>query len=597
MGAPFYGFLSNRYTSALVSPQGVVEWLPWPRFDGDAVFCRLLDHANGGYLSTMPEAPLTAHQQWYRPGTLLLETRLQTEGGEARLTDFLPIGRSSYWRRIESDIPLVLICRPTFGYGYASAAYRLTDNGALFYHPSGMEGIALHIRGPAQKLASRDAWRVGPGSVDVLLRYASDYAQETDYLARPMEEGARVEGATERYWRDMRPVYDGPWADWFHRSLLTIRALTYRNNGAMLAAATTSLPEVVGESRQWDYRYVWVRDGAYGAEALLLAGDPVGCRQFLEFIFNVIDLVGKPYPSPLVRVDGTIANAERELLWLSGHQGSRPVRVGNAASQQVQLDIEGELLWVLWMYWRMTGDRTFVRDYWWAVESLVEWLIDHWDQPDASLWEFRGLTDYFTHSQVLCWAGVVAGEALAREVLNDHQTAARWQGSQRAMRRAILRRQEATGLGRFTQAPGQVHVDAALLMLPLYGFVDVEHPAFLRTLEAVEQQLVRQGTVLRYRADNLGETHHPFTLAGFWLARIYLRLGDFARADAVIARQCELATDLQLFSEHADPDTGACRGNFPQLFPHAGLVTTLVERQRLMQGDPLWVPWHSPHRT
>lgn len=587
MNQAFYGFLSNRCTAALLSPVGVVEWLAWPRFDGEAVFCRLLDEAQGGFFSTLPFSPLIAHYQCYRPGTLILETTLETAEGVAHLTDFLPIGRHAYRRRIATDIPLLLCCHPTFGFGYAAASYELTESGALFHHPAGVEAVVLAMRGDTRKLGERDAWRVGPGHVEIELRYGAEWGQEKGELSLPLEDGDALEAVTARYWKGALLRYDGPWKEWFDRSILTIRGLSYRTNGALLASATTSLPEAVGETRQWDYRFVWVRDGAYGAEALLLAGDPVACRQYLEFMFNLVDLVGKPYPSPFVRVDGSRAHGERELLWLSGYRGSRPVRVGNAASHQVQMDLEGELLWLLLMYWRMTGDRTLIRDYWWVVDTLVEWLTQHWNDPDASLWEFRGPPDVYTHSQVLCWVGIGAGIALAGEVLNRRDLVRRWKDSQRRVRDHIMASQRASGESFYTQSARSAVVDAALLTLPLYGFVRVDDPLFLGTLRAIEDQLVVDGTVFRYRTDQLGPVRHPFTLAGFWLARVYLRLGEFDKADRLIQRQLELSTDLRLFAEHVDPLSGEPHGNFPQLFPHAGLVTTLVERARLRRGEPL----------
>ncbi len=304
-------------------------------------------------------------------------------------------------------------------------------------------------------------------------------------------------------------------------------------------------------------------------------------------MFNVMDLVEKPYPSPFVCVDGTLVNGERELLWLSGYHGSRPVRVGNAASSQVQGDIEGGLLWLLLRYWRLTGDRTFIRDYWWAVEAQAEWLRSHWQDADASLWEFRDAPRPYTHSRALAWVGLGAAAALALEVLNNRARAVRWRHEQDRIKTTIYDDALQHG-GRFTQSFGVPGADAALLTLPLYGFVAVSDPIFRRTLALIEAELVQDGLVFRYRQDPLGHPPYPFTLAGFWLARVYLRQGRMAEADAVIGRHAELATELKLFAEHVDAESGEPHGNFPQLFPHAGLVTALMERQRVARGAPLW---------
>ncbi|NMP21840.1 glycoside hydrolase family 15 protein [Sulfobacillus harzensis] len=586
MREPFYGFLSNRVTSALVSPLGVVDWLPWPRFDGDAAFCRLLDSERGGFLSTLPGTTIHSHYQQYREGTLILETTLSSAEGPVTFTDFLPLGHSAFVRRIQTAIPLILTVRPTFGFGLVRAAVRPTADGAVLSNPAGRDALRVRVRGRLRELAAADMWAVGPGRVDVWVEYLDDDRDIGDG-AQGLERVDALEQAQERYWRSYRLNYHGPWQDWFQQSVLVIRALTYRTNGAMLAAATTSLPESIGQTRQWDYRYVWARDGAYGAEAVLLGGDPDACRQFLEFVFNVMAVAGKPYPSPFVRVDGTPAHGERDLLWLAGHRSSRPVRVGNAASRQRQLDIEGEILWVLWRYWRLTGDRSFVRDAWWAVEALADWIATAWSEPDASLWEFRGVTDHFTHSRVMCWVGLQAAESLAYEVMNRPDLVNRWGSAKHCVAAAIWQQQRASGQGYFTQSMKSREVDAALLLLPLYGFVPVDHPVFQRTLERIEHDLVEHDMVFRYRQDNLGRARHPFTLSGFWLSRVYLRKGDMTRADAIFEQQLAWATDLKLFAEHVDPVTGEPRGNFPQLFPHVGLVTTLMERQRLLDGDPI----------
>lgn len=488
---------------------------------------------------------------------------------------------------ISTDILLVLTCRPTFGFGYASAAYEVTDHGAVFTHPDGPEGLVLVVQGKTKKLPERDQWAVGPGPVTVVIQYSSQYQQEKESLSLSLPDGQRVKHVTEQFWKDSLLPYQGRWDEHYRRSLLTVRGLTYRTNGAMLAASTTSLPEAVGETRQWDYRFVWVRDGSYGAEALLMAGDPVACRQFIEFLLNTIDLVEKPFTSPFYRVDGTVTQGERDLLWLAGYKNSRPVRVGNAASSQLQLDIEGDFLWTVFLYWRVTQDKTFIRDYWWAVCALVNWVSEFWEREDASLWEFRDDDDHYTHSQVMCWVAVSVGAELAREALGDGMQAEAWQKAADTMKQTIWRQQQESGLPYFTQGKKHPYVDAALLTLPLYGFVEVNDPIFQNTVREIESHLLRDGLVFRYERDNMGHARHPFTLAGFWLARVYLRMGAFQQADELIARQLYFTTNLGLFAEHVDPETGEPHGNFPQLFPHAALITTLIEREEALKGGPL----------
>lgn len=579
----FYSFLSNSYTSALISPDGVIEWFPCPRFDSDAIFCRLLDKARGGFFSIQPLEDFESEQE-YVENTHIVLTRFQTSRGTAQIRDFLPIGRVAIWRRVKTDIPLELVCRPTFAFGASGAAYKIASNGALFFHPAGTEAVQLVIEGPMKKLDHRDHWEIGPGDVTVALRYVDDHEREKTMLEEPLSSPRSLENSTRQFWQRSLLDYHGPYPEAFNRSLLVIRGLTYRTNGALLAAATTSLPEVIGENRQWDYRFVWVRDASYAAEALLLSGDPVACRRFIEFMLNTVDLDGKPYSAPFYKVDGTRSHGEKELLWLAGYKNSRPVREGNAATDQTQLDIEGDLLWVVLLYWQQTHDDTFIQEYWWAIDTLVSWVAANWNRPDASLWEFRDDDDYYTHSQVMCWVAMHVGHILADKVMHQNVLSQNWKRVADVIADHIWADQKNTGLPYFTQGRHHRQVDAALLTLPLYGFVEPNDPVFAQTLQQIEDVLLHNGLVYRYREDNMGTARYPFTLAGFWMARVYLRLGNVRRADELVAQQLACATSLGLFAEHVDPETLEPHGNFPQLFPHAGVITTLKERQMVAPG-------------
>ncbi len=583
----FYGFLSNGFTSALVSPTGVVEWMPAPRFDSDAVFCRILDQERGGFFSIQPQSADYQCRQQYDNGTNIVVTTFVTAQGRATVRDFLSLGRVALWRVVETAMPLTLVCRPTFEFGAEGAADQLTDTGAVFTRPSGHEAVVLIIQGPMVKLERRDAWQIGPGKVVVVLRYAQDFEREKTMLAEPISDPDEVETRTRQFWRRSLLPYQGPYKPLFDRSLLVVRGLTYRTNGALLAASTTSLPETVGDSRQWDYRFVWIRDGSYAAEALLLAGDKVACRRFIEFMLNVVDFVGKPFAAPFYRVDGTLSHGEKELRWLSGYQHTRPVRSGNAATDQIQMDIEGDLLWVILLYWAQAHDDEFIREYWSVVETLVSWVAKNWRTPDASLWEFRDDDDLYLHSQVMCWVSLKAGQTLASQVMHDDRQAALWGRTAQEISEAIWADVKESGLDYFTQGQHHRQVDAALLTMPLYGFVEADNPVFAKTLARIEETLLEDSFVYRYREDNMGAARYPFTLAGFWLARVFIRRGDGPRADALIKAQLRSATDLGLFAEHVDPKTAEPHGNFPQLFPHAALITTLIERKRMGQITPL----------
>jgi GH15 family glucan-1,4-alpha-glucosidase len=284
-----------------------------------------------------------------------------------------------------------------------------------------------------------------------------------------------------------------------------------------------------------------------------------------------------------------LPDGERDLLWLQGHDESRPARAGNGAIHQLQLDLAGSVLWLVYHLWRMSRDVKWIEHYWWAIEALAEWARHTWSQEDASLWEYRSIRAAHTHSRLMNWVGLKAAAELALAVGRPH-LAQRWQKAQVRVQDTMER--DAEQAGQFLPRPGFYQADAALLALPLYGFIEARHPWFQKTLAHIETTLVFQDLVYRYREDDLGTARYPFLLAGFWYARVLMRAGRFDDADRVIARHAAQATPLGLYGEHVDLETGRARGNFPQLFSHAGLVMTLIERERLLAHQPL-LTWPS----
>ncbi|AEJ41401.1 glycoside hydrolase 15-related protein [Sulfobacillus acidophilus TPY] len=582
---PFYAILANGSTAALAGPTGAIDWLPIPRFDGETIFGRLLDWHTGGYLSLEPDQYDQVEQSYLSDG-LCLETRFYTQDGIARVRSWMSVGRTAVWLACETPVPLRLTCRPAFGYGAVRPAYYPTSTGMRYQNPKGPEQAQLAIQGPFQTTHRIDQWTIGPGQATIVLRVTTEEPADVRWLTRPIpNDPERLWERTAGYWQAGRVAYEGPHAQLLTRSLDILRALTYRPTGAPIAAATTSLPEIPGEARQWDYRYVWVRDSAYAAEALLLAGDMVAARRIAEFLLNAVSPTERVFPAPFLRVDGTLPDGERDLLWLQGHDESRPARAGNGAISQLQLDLAGSVLWLVYHLWQTEHNDGWIRYYWWAIESLAEWARHTWTQEDASLWEYRTIRSQHTHSRLMNWVGLKAAAELAQEVLGAHESATRW--ARVAQRIQDTMERDAAKAGEFTPRPGSESADAALLTLPLYGFIDARHPWFERTLERIENTLVDQDLVYRYREDDLGTARYPFLLAGFWYARVLMRQGRREDADRVIARHAAQATPLGLYGEHVELDTGRVRGNFPQLFSHTGLITTLMERQRLEHGQPL----------
>lgn len=601
----FYGFLSNSHTAALVGPEGSIDWLAFPRFDSPAVLAKLLGTEENGYFRIYPTDGGTASQE-YLADTNIVKTSWQCPAGRAIVHDYLAIGRPEIRRLIKSEVPLVMEFRPRFHYGLIQSAAIPVNAGAIFRNPLEREALVLAINAERPPLleeitasVTEGTWHLPAGRYEIIVQYVADdeerLMEAADIIQEQMvslevdmesEELNASIAETILYWRhrlDQLHPYDGPHRDAYRRSLLVLYGLTYQTNGAIIAAPTTSLPETIGETRQWDYRYAWVRDGSYAAEALMMAGDHVGSRRFLEFLLNCIDLQGKPFQAPFFHVDGTLIRGEHDLGWLSGFEGSYPCREGNGATRQIQLDIEGDFLYAVWRYYQLTHDQEFLRFYWHRLRVAINWIDKNWRKKDSSLWEFRDQDNYYTHSQVMCWVALWYGAEMA-EAAGDQSSAEKWRRTAGKVRHAVEHEGYNDTLGSYVQAFGGTAVDAALLTMPLYGFCAADEPRFLATVKRIEEQLVKGHWVYRYAGDMLGTAAHPFVLATFWLARVYIRVGRLQDAQQLLDSLLAYRTNLGLLGEHADQETGDPRGNFPQGFSHLGLVMTLIELEEALQS-------------
>jgi GH15 family glucan-1,4-alpha-glucosidase len=604
----FYGFLSNSHTAALVSPEGSIDWLAFPRFDSPAIFAKLLGTEDHGYFLLKPETPHATISQNYVENTNIIRTSWGTTNGRLVSHDYLAVGRPELRRLIRSELPFTVEFQPRFHYGLIHPAPRRVNRGAIFRNPLAREAVVFAINAEPESLLeqvegalNQGTWRFPPGHYELIVQYVADDEErlveaydvieaqmlqlEQDMEHEELNASLQENIAFWQHYLSMLPPYQGPHPQAYHRSLLVLYGLTYQTNGAIIAAPTTSLPETIGESRQWDYRFAWVRDGSYAAEALLVAGDHVGSRRFLDFLLNCIDLQGKPFQAPFFHVDGTLIRGEHDLEWLPGFRGSVPCREGNAATRQLQLDIEGDFLWTVWRYFELTQDTEFLRFYWHRIRVLVQWVQDNFRQKDASLWEFRDQDDYYTHSQLMCWVALTYGARMG-EAIGEHVLAKHWRASAEHVRHHIEHDGYNESLGSYTQAFGGSTVDAALLVMPLYGYCDAHDARFLGTLAQIEKQLVSGHWVYRYASDMLGAAAHPFVLASFWLARVYIRLGRLDEATAIINGILAQRTDLGLLGEHADQETGEPRGNFPQGFSHLGVIMALHELAEAQSEEP-----------
>lgn len=555
----YYGWLSNQGSTALVNPQGAIEWLAFHTFDAPPVLCRLLGgDAQGVWRLTVPGGRVVRRR--YLPHSLVLRTDWATPDGPMTVTDYLVPGHPELRRLVRTPVPLTVTLIVSADYG-RSVRTAIT-------HPDGAEfdgGIRFSITrqgGLPFPAAAEGIWMLPPG------RYVLTLSEGPP--CSPSAAHASIAAAT-RYWRrKAERLAGGRWQSARTASALVLYGCSDAHTGGMVAAPTTSLPETLGGTRQWDYRFVWIRDTAYAAEALLAAGDATGAYRLIAFL--VRHLPETEWPAPCLRTDGSPVPAEQILDWLPGYGRSAPCRIGNAAAGQYQADAAGTLIDLVWRWARVTGRRGAVCALWPRLRALGDLVCHTWQRPDASLWEFRDAPARYTHSQMMHWVALTTGAALGAW-LGDPRPG--WLDTAVQVRAQLEATSGEPNPRRYWQAPDHPVPDAALLCLPLYGYCQVDDPRFQATLAWLEDTLVTPDGVYRYPSDFAGPAHHPFLLAACWLARVYLREGRWGAAEGWIRWVLHQRTALGLLGEHlAD---GEPRGNFPQAFVAAGLLTTLEE--------------------
>ena len=569
-------FLSNGFTSVL-ELEGSIEWFPCPRFDSPSIFSKILDDASGGYFSVKPEGEYR-YKAEYAGKTLILKSTFSTSKGKLELTDFMPMSLPGIIRLFKSSIPFIADIKPIFDYGRINPGIENLEKGFVFSNEGMHDGFEVSISGKFELIEDGIA-RISKGSGYLFGLYSRDLRNglfsKSGFVYPDPYESLKL---LESYWTgQVKMAIDiSKFNDVYSRSLSVILGLMYLPSGGMIAAPTTSLPEIVGGARNWDYRYVWVRDASYAAEALAGCGLTSKSRKALDFLVSVIDPSSKSFDHPYYTVDGTEPLAEERLGWLRGYKRSKPVRRGNAAYLQVQIDIEGAFMGALYTYFKHSKDIGFVSENWWAVESIAEWTEKSWSSKSTSLWEEREEPRHFVHTKVMSWVAMTRAAWLAEAIGNKR--AAEWSSTAEAIKEDIMENGFSAKLDSFVKFYGAEEVDAALLTLPLYGFIDAKDPKFASTLKKIEKDLMMSdGLLIRYAADAMGRLMNPKALLSTWLARDYIRMGDVKRAEETLEGLISHATNMLLFAEHIDRNTYETRGNFPQLFPHAGLVAALTE--------------------
>jgi GH15 family glucan-1,4-alpha-glucosidase len=575
-----YGLIGDLETAALVSRDGAIDWLCLPRFDSGALFAALLGSSENGHWTIQPAGEFRSTSRRYRDDTLVLETELETDSGAVRLVDFMPPRETNpdlvrivegVRGRVEMRMELVI----RFDYGSIVPWVRNLDGTLVAI--AGPDAVVLRtpVEHEGRDLRTIASFTVAEGDrVPFVLRWFPSN--------EPLPETVDPEEAlssTVAFWEEWAAqcTYDGRWRDAVLRSVLTLKGLTYAPTGGIVAAPTTSLPEWLGGVRNWDYRYCWLRDATLTLLALIRAGYAEEAGAWRDWLLRAI--AGSPEDLQIMYgVAGERRLTEFELPWLGGYEGSRPVRVGNGASGQRQLDVYGEVVDALYnsrRYGLVASDGA-----WRLTQKIFDWLESGWREPDEGIWEVRGPRRHFTHSKVMAWVAfdraVKTIERFGREGPLE-----RWKAVRKAIRDEVLREGYNADRGAFTQFFGSDRLDASCLLIPLVGFLPAKDERVVGTVRAIEQELLRGGFVERYRADEesaavdgLPPGEGVFLPCSFWLAAVLAQQGRQHDAVALYERLLALRNDLGLISEEYDPERGRLLGNFPQAFTHIGIVET-----------------------
>jgi GH15 family glucan-1,4-alpha-glucosidase len=579
-----YGLIGDCETAALVCKTGSIDWLCWPRFDSDACFAALLGDTNNGRWLIAPAQGNPRTTRRYRPNTLILETSFVTADGEAVLIDFMPLrGRSSHLvrcvvgKRGSVSMTTELIIR--FDYGASVPWVRRTEAGDLLAI-SGPDMLVLRspveLRG--EGLTTVGDFTVAAGqTIAFVLTYAASHL--------PVPEPIDPQDAlrqTQSFWEDWASIHQdtGAYADAVRRSLITLKALTYEPTGGIVAAPTTSLPEQLGGPRNWDYRFCWLRDATLTLLAFMNGGYYDEARSWRDWLLRAA--AGSPSQIQIMYgLAGEKRLAEWEVPWLSGYHGSKPVRIGNAAADQLQLDVFGEVMDAV--YQARAGGLQYSAEAWGFQRALLSHLEKIWSSPDEGIWEVRGGRQHFTYSKVMAWVAfdraIKDAEAFGLEAPVD-----RWRKLRADIHAEVCEKAFNPRVGAFVQAYGSEHLDASALLIPVVGFLPPEDARVQRTVEAIERRLVRNGFVLRYDTavteDGLPPGEGAFLACSFWLADAYVLLGREEDARRLFERLLSLRNDLGLLSEEYDPAAKRQLGNFPQAFSHIALVNTAHNLER-----------------
>lgn len=585
-----YGVIGNCRTAALISERGSIEWLCFPDFDSPSVFAALLDRTKGGSFGfDVPDG--YAVRQSYVPHTNILSTRFASDEGEFEVLDYMPCYRSF---EKEHYLPAELYRyihfvkgRPRFRIrydpapNYAQGEVRIRRTAGFIESYSSADNKDrqyLYSSIPLQAVAGREEIRLEKDEF-LLLSYNEkvipiDIEREKIEYCRTLVYWLNWTNRTRQY-----TCYN----EVVERSMLVLKLLSYYN-GAMLAALTTSLPETVGEVRNWDYRFCWLRDASMSIETMFRVGHTGAARRFMKFIQS--SFMSRHDYQIMYGIRGKRKLTEVILEHLDGYKGSKPVRIGNDAYHQKQNDSFGYLMDLVWQYYRlMPGTLDEIEDMWEMVKSILATVAEEWRNPDKGIWEIRGEEQHFVSSKVMCWVALDRGARIAAK-LGKEEFAARWREEAEAIRRDVMEHGWKSEIQSFSQAYGNLALDSSLLLMEPYGFIAANDPHYRKTVEAVRKALFRKGLMYRYNSeDDFGVPSSAFTMCTFWLIRALFVTGQRNEAKTLFSQVLRYGNHLGLFSEHLDFDTKEQLGNFPQAYSHLAIVNTALlfaeEKERL----------------
>jgi GH15 family glucan-1,4-alpha-glucosidase len=582
-----YGIIGDLHTVALVSIDGSIDWCCLPRFDSPSIFGSILDDKIGGHFKIAPLQKGNTRQM-YLPETNILLTRFLQHDGVGELTDFMPVesDEAGYRPRrhqivrmlsvVRGTVTFRLECSPGFNFGRDTHDIDVQPKGIIFQ--SGDQSVGLVSPIP---LETRDGMAFQEFTLQQgeCLTFFLEYLETkngTPLLSTP-ESGEEAFRNTSAFWQRWlsQCQYDGRWREVVHRSALTLKLLTYAPTGAIVAAPTTSLPEHIGGPRNWDYRYTWIRDSAFALYGLLRLGFTVEAGRFMEWInARCHDLNPDGSIQLMYGIDGRRDLTEEELPHLDGHRSSRPVRIGNGAASQLQMDMYGALMDAVYLYNKHGASISY--DLWVNLCRLLDFVCENWEQPDEGIWEVRGGRQHFVYSKVMCWVALDRGIRLA-DKRGFPGNRARWMTERDRIYREVMDRGWNPKIGAFVQAYDSEALDAANLIMPLVFFVSPTDPRMLSTLDRTLEQLALGSLVYRYdtntaAADGLEGEEGTFSMCTFWLVEALTKAGRLTEARLIFEKMLSYANHLRLYAEEVS-HSGEQLGNFPQAFTHFGLIT------------------------